>query len=453
MNQSSPHRMRVALGIAGLLLLLVTPAAAPAAPGGYAFFYVDAFQSDYGLRESYLFDVNDRGQACGWATDLPGYSGYWWSRETDKARVPLGYPRGINNAGKIAGLDKVVDPASAEIITIPLVPGAVANPVALDINDHDFVVGYAEICFCSNSDRILQIPFVWDPAGGSRSIPVPGAKELVKINNHEVAVGIIRGGSPDGFVHDVRNGTTVRLGATLPPNQYPWTEVADINDLGVATGKHRSGDFSTFDGYVWSAATGSVLLPRLVPNQPLSVLPAAINDAGTVVGSADAGGRAYHAFVWSAAEGIRDLNTLVSGLPAGFVLDRALEINDEGLIVGDGHFGPTWSSSQAFVLIPQDIVSVPAANLGSNVRVVPNPSTGAARFEFFAGAAGRARLAVYDLRGRLVANLAPVDVPAGAAVASWDGRDASGRPAAAGTYIARIEMAGTVTTRKFAIVR
>jgi probable HAF family extracellular repeat protein len=212
----------------------------------------------------------------------------------------------------------------------------------------------------------------------------------------------------------------------LPPNAYPWTEVADINDLGVATGKHRSADFSTFDGYVWSAGSGSVLLPRLVPNQPLSVLPAAINDAGTVVGMADAGGRAYHAFVWSATNGIHDLNTLVSGLPAGFVLDRALEVNDEGLIVGDGHFGPNWSSSQAFVLIPQDIVSVPQANPGSSVRVVPNPSTGAARFEFVAGAAGRARVSVYDLRGRLVANLASVDVPAGAAVASWDGRDVSG---------------------------
>src|SRR6185436_3188953 len=99
---------------------------------------------------------------------------------------------------------------------------------------------YAETCFCSNSDRVLQIPFVWDAANGSRAVPVPGAKELVKVNDANVAVGVIRGGSPDGFVYEIATGRTIRLQQFLPANPYPWTEAADINDLGVVTGIHRS---------------------------------------------------------------------------------------------------------------------------------------------------------------------------------------------------------------------
>jgi len=412
--------------------LLVSQAAFAAE---YRFVYVDAFQGDYDLRESYLFDVNNVGGACGWATDLPTYSGFGWAQGSGKTKIPFTLARGINDAGKIVGLDKLYDPATGNLVTIPKV--AVAPPVALDINNNDVVVGYDETCICSNSNFVLQIPFVWDPVNGARPVNVPNAKELVKVNDSNVAVGIIRGGAHDGFVYDIATGRSILLSAFLPPNQYPWNEAADINDLGVVVGKHRGADFSTYDGFTWTESGGATLLPHLPGGNARSVIPAAINDAGIVVGRAEMSPQVYHAFVWSQANGIRDLNNVaVDDVPAGFILDRALEINDQGWIVGDGHFGPEWSSSQAFVLIPNTVTGVTPAIAGLDIRIRPNPSRGAARIE----STMPGRVDVFDTRGRLVATF---EATSGAR---------SDMQLPAGVYLARLTGKAGTTARKFVIL-
>ena len=448
--------LRRILGCAAILGTL--PALAPSASADveYDFVYVDAFQSTYDLREALLFDINELGQACGHATDLPSYAGYYWSATTDKVRIPFTLARGINDAGRIAGLNQVFDLGSGALTTIGPVPGAVRSPVALDINDHDVVVGYAETCNCSNSNRTLQIPFVWDPVSGSRSIAVPGAKELVKVNNANVAVGIIRGGSPDGFVYEIATGRTIRLYPYLPQNPYPWTEALAINDLGMVAGVHRSNDAQSYHGFVWTEAGGATLLPHLFDDALLDVRPWGINDAGIVVGTAEVSQHVWRAFMWDAERGIRDLNTLATP-PANFVLDRALGINDRGWIVGDGHFGPNWSSSQAFVLIPRgpfaQLDATPLAAGALRLRLRPNPTAGAAAIDYVMPASGRPRITVYDLRGARVAVLDEPAREAGAHVARWNGRDAAGRPVASGAYLVRVEAAGMATTRRLAVVR
>ena len=440
------------IAVLGAALIGLT-AAAIATADQYDFIYVDAFQGNYTLRECFLFDINDRGEGCGHATDLPSYSGFYWTQAADKTRIPFTYARGINSAGRIAGLNRVFDLMSGQLTTIPLVPGAPAPPVALDINDRDVVVGYAETCICSNSERVLQIPFAWDPLSGVRSIPVPGAKDLVQINNANVAVGNIRGSARDGFVHDLTTGETTRLGALLPPAQYPWTEAADINDLGVVTGRHRSNDALSFHGYIWSAAAGPTLLPHLNGSMVLDVQPWAINNAGVVVGMAEVAEHVLHAFVWDAENGIRDLNDLVTP-PPNFILDRAFGINNRGWIVGDGHFGPNWSTSQAFVLIPHNsILDAPEPVRAGELRVRPNPTRGAAAIEYAMPAAGTARIGVFDITGRRVAELVEHDRPAGPQLAQWDGRDASGRALAPGAYLVRIELPGVTLTRTIAVIR
>jgi probable HAF family extracellular repeat protein len=446
----------LAPALAIVISLLMVSAALPArADVEYDFVYVDAFQSGYDLKECYLFDVNNLGQACGWATDLPSYAGFYWSVAADKTRLPFTLARGINDIGQVAGHDQVFDIVHGTTTTIPLVPGAPARPVALDINDQGMVVGYAETCICSNSNRTLQIPFIWDPIGGSRSIPVPGAKELVKINNSNVAVGVIRGGSPDGFVYEIATGRTIRLSTYLPTNPFPWTEAAAINDLGMVTGRHRSNDAQSFHGFVWTEAAGATLLPHLAGNPLLDVYPWAINDAGAVVGMAEIENHVWHAFLWDAQEGLRDLNALAAP-PPGFILDRAIGINDRGWIVGDGHFGPSWSSSQAFVLIPRtestlDVPPMAAGRLALRLR--PNPTHGPATIDYVTERDVPVRIGIFDLNGRKVVEMAGPGAPAGARVARWDGRDASGRPVAPGAYLVRIEAAGQVRSRMIAVVR
>jgi len=435
-------------------LLLIAFAAPLHAAVEYDFVYVDAFQPDYDLREAYLLDLNNSGEGCGWATDLPTYAGYWWSQSGDKVRLPWSYVRAINDWGQITGYDQVFDRATGTATTIPVAPGAVARPIALDINDRGVVVGYDETCNCSNSDHVLQIPFVWDATGGVRTIAVPGAKELVKINDANVAVGNIRGGSPNGFVYELATGRTVLLEGFFAPTPYPWTEAAAINDLGMVTGIHRSADATTFGGFVWTEAAGATLLPHFGNQLDLNVRPAAINQGGAVVGRAEVSHQAWRAFIWDGTRGLRDLNALVT-LPANFILDRALAINDRGWIAGDGHFGPTWSSSQAFVLIPrtESTTGVPSFPPGRfDLSVAPNPATGSVVVQFAVPTTAAATIRIFDLNGRRVATVLDATVSAGRSM-RWEGRDDDGRLVPSGTYLVRLESGGRSVTRRLAVVR
>ena len=63
------------------------------------------------------------------------------------------------------------------------------------------------------------------------------------------------------------------------------------------------------------------------------------------------------------------------------------------------------------------------------------------------------RLDVYDLKGRLVCRLCDGRREAGRHSVSWDGCDDDGRPVESGVYLARLAVAGEVTTAKLTFVR
>jgi flagellar hook assembly protein FlgD len=62
-------------------------------------------------------------------------------------------------------------------------------------------------------------------------------------------------------------------------------------------------------------------------------------------------------------------------------------------------------------------------------------------------------LAVYDVQGRVVAQLMDGVQRAGRHSHRWDGRDHQGRLLPAGTYFLRLEFAGRVETQKLSLVR
>jgi len=68
----------------------------------------------------------------------------------------------------------------------------------------------------------------------------------------------------------------------------------------------------------------------------------------------------------------------------------------------------------------------------------PNPFNPRTTLRFELPAAGPARLAIHDARGRLVRTLLNADLPAGSHEAVWDGRDETGRAMASGMYVARL---------------
>jgi glucose/arabinose dehydrogenase len=98
--------------------------------------------------------------------------------------------------------------------------------------------------------------------------------------------------------------------------------------------------------------------------------------------------------------------------------------------------------------------SVPSesrANLSLSSR--PNPFSDAVEITFRASTPSYVRLELFDLSGRLVRRLLDASVPAGPQRARWDGLDRSGRRAPPGVYIARLESAAGVESRRLLRVR
>ncbi len=86
-------------------------------------------------------------------------------------------------------------------------------------------------------------------------------------------------------------------------------------------------------------------------------------------------------------------------------------------------------------------------------RSAPNPFNPRTTIRFDLAAAGSARLAVYDVAGRLVRVLVAGELPAGSHEAVWDGLDSNGRAMASGSYLARLEAAGATATARLSLVR
>ncbi|MBN2170236.1 MAG: hypothetical protein JW819_02815 [Candidatus Krumholzibacteriota bacterium] len=83
----------------------------------------------------------------------------------------------------------------------------------------------------------------------------------------------------------------------------------------------------------------------------------------------------------------------------------------------------------------------------------PNPFNPATTLPFHLPREGRARLRVFDAAGRPVAVLADGAFVAGWHRAEWRGRDEAGRELPTGVYLARLEAAGEVRTRKLLMLR
>ncbi len=98
--------------------------------------------------------------------------------------------------------------------------------------------------------------------------------------------------------------------------------------------------------------------------------------------------------------------------------------------------------------VPEPVVA--SASLSAPT---PNPSAGRTSIEFSLPSAGRARLAVYDISGRLVRTIADGTFAPGSHPAAWDGMDARGRPVASGVYFVRLEIAGESSGQKLLLVK
>ena len=121
-------------------------------------------------------------------------------------------------------------------------------------------------------------------------------------------------------------------------------------------------------------------------------------------------------------------------------------------------FAPTAAGFNVnwFELTPDALTGVPAAP-GPEVTLLPcypNPFNPSVTLSFELREPTIVTLAVYDVAGHLVRTLAAADrVGAGRHEMVWDGRDATGRAAAAGVYFHRLDAGGVALTGRMALVK
>ncbi len=90
---------------------------------------------------------------------------------------------------------------------------------------------------------------------------------------------------------------------------------------------------------------------------------------------------------------------------------------------------------------------------GLTLQAASNPGGAEALVAFTLPSGGFVRLDIYDVSGRHVRELERGPLGEGEHVASWDGRDSRGRPAASGVYFVKVEAGGASATGKVVLLR
>jgi hypothetical protein len=124
-----------------------------------------------------------------------------------------------------------------------------------------------------------------------------------------------------------------------------------------------------------------------------------------------------------------------------------------GLAYSGGNFGLAVLPRHEPSTGPALAAPEPHGNPGAFTEAHPNPFRSATTFAFRASGRGDARVAVYDVAGRLVRVLLNETVGSGRYVIRWDGRDGSGRASASGVYFVRLDVEDERTVRKIQRVR
>jgi probable HAF family extracellular repeat protein len=295
--------------------------------------------------------LNDAGQVTGDLTIASGdRRGFVW-RNGDGMR-DLGTLPGatytlqpvINHRGEVAGTSgSDALPAPRAFRWTPaggirslgaLTSGAAADSYARAINDDGMIAGDSLASVGGGNDSHA---IVWTPASGMVDIDTLG-------NHYSSAVAIgARGQVAGNYLNPPDN---INQG-------FIWTRGQGMRGLGSAGGIGADVVGMSPGGRVvgaidypgtrqhamtWTRNAGMLDLGTLGGATSIAL---AANDKGQVVGRADLPGEsATHAFVWTAREGMVDLNARLRHAPPGLVVYQAEGINDNGAIVAEANTGP-----------------------------------------------------------------------------------------------------------------
>ena len=264
-------------------------------------------------------------------------------------------------------------------------------------------------------------PTVWVNGARTRLTPTEGFCEAVKVN----PAGSIIGGSswiPGGNLADAAlwrwNGSSWveeilgHLEGTFP--HYGYVQCNDLTDDGTVIVGYNRFDFGSSTGFIWTQATGMVAVTEFLIDNGVTI-------------------------------------------PAGFILTNLLAISASGdIMAGIGQDTTPPFTPRSFIVRMGGTAAVESAAAPiaePRLRLAANPTRGATAMSLDLPQGGEVRLDLFSVTGRLVRHLVDGPVAAGRRELSWDGRDASGTPAAPGVYFLRFEMGSHRKIHKLVVVR
>ncbi len=312
---------------------------------------------------------------------------------------------------------------------------------AMDLNDAGIVVGSA-------FDTLTRERAFWWRDGVMHDLGTLGGAQsrATAINSWGDIVGMASNpgndefhaflGKPGGLLYDL--GT---LGG-------PDSHAHDVNEMVHVCGwSMLESNNPASRGFLW--ANG--IMKSLGTLGGIYSAAFGLNDQDQVVGASTRSDGLQLAFLW-AHDQMLELNTL---LPPGhgWTLTGAWDIDDNGVIVGDG-VRPD-GQTRAWMLTPAGTTDV-APGTAATLRFAgasPNPVRGGSLFAFELPRAGRASLVLHDLSGRVIRELASGWYGAGPQSVRWDGRDDGGAVLAPGAYYARLVTEQGALARRFVMLR
>jgi hypothetical protein len=249
----------------------------------------------------------------------------------------------------------------------------------------------------------------------------------------------------------VPNGTTARVRVTLIDGGDPPLSGRDASDANITV------------AIAGNDTRGPRVLPGTASVSPEPVLYPGAAEIRATISDSLRGASPVVAAEWSLAPDAPGSGTPMSGswgtltaVAADTIDARVLAPPLDTIWIRGRDAAGVWGEASPLPITLRGDFTAIAGGAPPSFRLhpnVPNPFNPATTLRFDLPAPSLARLAVFDLAGRLVRTLVDRDLPAGPHEATWDGRDEKGRPAGSGVYFVRLESGADRATRKVLLLR